>query len=176
MRLRNTEDSFGAISIALHWLGALGVVILLASGLMIAIAASRATYLPWVKFHSSAGVLILLMLAARIAWHFIARQPARLSDNRTLNRLAGVVHTALLVLIMTQLLTGPVDVWSGGFPLQVFDWFVMPALTGTAFKAQHDAIGELHGYVGLGIGILVAMHLAGVVKHPKTHGFSPAST
>ena len=132
---------------------------------MMANAANRAAYLPWVKFHSSVGILILLLLAARIAWHFVARQPAKLSHSRKLNRVAGVVHATLLVLIAVQLVTGPVDVWSGGFPLRVFDWFTVPSLTGTAFKAQHDAIGDSHTYVGLVIGIMVALHIAAVFKH-----------
>lgn len=165
MQFRNSSHRYGILTIALHWLGALAVVVMLSSGLMMARAADRAAYLPWVKFHSSAGIVILLLLAARIAWHFIARQPAKLSDNLTLNRVASMVHTLLLVLIGSQLITGPIDVWSGGFPLRVFDWFTVPALTGTAFKAQHDAIGDFHGYVGLTIGILVALHLAGVFKH-----------
>lgn len=165
MRLRNSSHSYGAVTITLHWLGAISVIVMLASGLMMFLAPNRAAYLSWVQFHKSAGITILLVLAARIIWHFVARQPAKLSDNRALNRLASVVHTALLVLIASQFVTGPVDVWSGGFKLRVFNWFTVPALTGTAFRGQHDAVGDLHGYVGLTIGTLVALHLAGVVKH-----------
>jgi cytochrome b561 len=165
MQFRNSSHRFGAVSITLHWLGALGVTVMLSSGLMMARAADRTAYLPWVKFHSSVGVSIFLLLAARIAWHFSARQPVKLSDSRALNRVANLVHTALLVLIGLQLITGPIDVWSGGFALRVFDWFTVPALTGTAFKAQHDAIGDFHAWVGLVLASLVALHLVGVFKH-----------
>ena len=165
MRVRNTEASYGALSITLHWLGALAVLTMLSTALMMAIAGSRSTYLPWVKIHSSVGILILLLLVARIAWHFVARQPAKLSDSRALNRTAVIVHATLLVLIGFQLVTGPIDIWSGGFPLRVFNWFTVPSLTGNAFKAQHDVIGDIHGLVGLTIAILVAIHVAAVLKH-----------
>ncbi len=165
MQVRNSENSYGAISIALHWLGALSVAFMLGTGLMMATAANREAYLPWVKFHGSVGILILLLLVARIAWHFIARQPAKLSKNQTLNRMASFVHRALLLLIAMQLVTGPIDIWSGGYPFRVFNQFTVPSLTGDAFKAQHVAIGDFHSYVGLTIGILVALHIAAVLKH-----------
>ena len=71
----------------------------------------------------------------------------------------------LLLLAAVRLVTGPVDIWSGGFPLRVFDWFTVLSLTGITFKAQHDAIGDFRGYVELAIGILVALHIAAVFKH-----------
>ena len=165
MQIRNTDHSYGVVSITLHWLAALSIAVMLVSALMMANATNRDEYVPLVKFHSSVGILILLLLAARIAWHFFARQPAKLSQNPTLNRVASIVHATLLVLIGTQLVTGPVDVWSGGFPLRVFDWFTVPSLTGNVFKTEHDVIGDIHGVVGLTIGILVALHIAAVLKH-----------
>ena len=41
MRLRNSSHSYGAVTITLHWLGAISVIVMLASGLMMFLAPNR---------------------------------------------------------------------------------------------------------------------------------------
>ncbi|HEU0045404.1 cytochrome b [Sphingomonas sp.] len=165
MQWRNSDERYGAISVALHWSGAGAVLLMLTTATLMALAPGREAYLPLVKLHASIGITIALLLAIRIAWHFAARQPRKLSDQPALNRLAQVVHAALLVLIGCQLVTGPLDIWSGGFPFGWFGVATVPNPVPGLFKAQHDAIGTLHAWTGWTIAGLVGLHLAGVAKH-----------
>lgn len=166
MPLRNTSTRFGSVSIALHWLGASAIVLMLGSALpMYVYRADHARRLPYVYLHSSMGITLAVLILARVAWHFIERQPVKLSPNRPLNTLASGVHIALLVLIAAQVISGPIDVWSGGFALRIFDFTAIPSPFGTEKQSWHGTLGSIHVWCGFAIAILVGLHLAGVAKH-----------
>jgi cytochrome b561 len=165
MQLRNDGAGFGAITISLHWMAAVCVLAMLftAAGAMLAPNEDAGT--SWMLLHGAIGVLVWLVIAARIIWHFLERRPAPLTDQPRLNRAAGAVHLLLLLLIALQLLTGPLDVWTGGWAIRVFDWFAVSSPLGTALGAWHDRIGDVHRYTGYAIALVLTVHVAGALKH-----------
>jgi cytochrome b561 len=165
MQLRNDRAGFGAITIWLHWMAAAIVLAMLftAAGAMLASNEDAGT--SWMLLHGAIGVLGWLVIAVRIVWHFLERRPAPLTDKPRLHRAARAVHLLLLLLIALQLLTGPLDVWTGGWAIRVFDWFAIPSPLGTTPGAWHDRIGDVHRYTGYAIALVLSIHVAGALKH-----------
>lgn len=163
--LRNDDHRYGAISITLHWAGAACVLLMLGTALWAAAASTDQIEGNRLRVHGSFGVLLFVIIGARILWHFVERRPAPLSVNPILRKSASVVHLALLILVGAQLVTGPVDVWSGGWPLGVFDWFAIPSPLGGRPTAWHDLIGDVHRITGFTIAALVSLHFAAALKH-----------
>jgi cytochrome b561 len=165
MALTNSQQRYGVIAIALHWMGALAVLVMLATAIASANASSREAAIGLMKLHGSIGVLVYLLLAARIASSMIQRRPSPLGPAGPLNGVARGVHIALLALIAIQLVTGPLDIWSGGWPISVFDLGAIPSPFGSYEQPWHDAIGVIHTWSGLAIAGLLLLHIGAALKH-----------
>jgi cytochrome b561 len=163
-QLRNSECQFGLVSIVLHWAAAGAILAMLATAAAIMAAPSEEVEGARIQAHVWTGTSLYLIIAIRIVWSWLERRPVLLSASPTERSLARVVHAILLVLIALQLVTGPLGVWSGGWPVVAFDLFTI----GSPFDGPqpwHDAIGEIHEYTGLAILFLVGLHVAGALKH-----------
>lgn len=163
--MTNTASLYGRVTIAFHWLGAATIIVMLYSATMMWLAGEdRAKFLPWVMFHASVGTLLWLVLAGRIVSHFSQIMPAKLSPQPWEHILANFVQNAMLALLALQLISGPLDVWSGGYPLSVFNLFAIPSPWSKP-TAWHEGIGAFHGLCGRAVFILLMLHLGGVAKH-----------
>jgi Cytochrome B561 len=95
--LRNTIESYGLISILLHWLVALTVFGLIALGLWMV---ELNYYSPWYKlapfWHKSIGLSLAAVLVARLLWRLTNPQPKTLPSHRRWEvRLAHAAHALL---------------------------------------------------------------------------------
>lgn len=161
---RNDDERYGAITVALHWLGAVSILAMLGTAAWIMAAPNEEIEGARIQLHAFVGATLYVIIALRIFWSWIERKPVLLSGTIAENSLARFVHSALLILIAFQLLTGPLNVWSGGWPVAAFNLFsVSTPFDGP--QTWHDAIGELHRYSGFTIVLLLCVHLAGVLKH-----------
>ena len=162
--LRNSERRYGLVSIVLHWAAALAILAILATAAWIMAAPSEDAEGSRIQLHVWTGTSLYLVIAARLVWSWLERKPVLLSGSRSERLLARFVHAALLVLIALQLVTGPLGVWSGGWPVGAFEAFTVPSPF-AAPQPWHDTIGVVHKYTGFVIMLLVALHLAGALKH-----------
>ena len=67
----NTEDRFGAVAILLHWLMALLIIGLAALGLYMVTLPDvgfNTKKIILILYHKEVGLLVLVLLAARLAW------------------------------------------------------------------------------------------------------------
>ena len=60
--------------------------------------------------------------------------------------------------------------WSGGWPIGVFDWFALPSPIGANKQLWHDAIGDVHRFTGYVIAVFVLLHIAAAAKHHLLDG------
>ncbi|MDQ4427428.1 cytochrome b/b6 domain-containing protein, partial [Thalassolituus sp.] len=89
MSLKNTEHSYGWISITLHWLVALVVFGMFGLGLyMVELTYYDAWYKGSLDLHKGAGILLAIAVAARIIWRQMNPSPKGLSE-KPLENLAG---------------------------------------------------------------------------------------
>lgn len=164
MQWRNDGARYGAVSVVMHWLGAIAIIAMLGTAGWIVAAPNEETEGGRIQLHAFVGATLYAIIAVRILWSWIERKPAPLSGTAAEKSLARFVHSALQILIAFQLVTGPLNVWSGGWPVAAFGLFSVP----TPFNGPqtcYDAIGEMHRYSGFAIVLLLCLHLAGVLKH-----------
>lgn len=115
--------------------------------------------------HKSVGVLGLLLLAARLVWlrlHPAPELPAALTENE--KRLTKAIKSVLYLLMLLVPVSGCIMSQAAGHPVGFFGLFELPTLVGE----NKDLAGfahETHELTAWGILALVALHMAGAVKH-----------
>lgn len=165
MSLSNTRAAFGWVAIGLHWISAIGVVALYLLGEQMEEAPDRAARIAAQGLHVSVGVLLFTFLAARLLWSFSQPHPESLERNRWLRLAAIAVHLLFLAMILVLLVTGPLAIWSAARPIQVFDLFAIPSPFGARIDWLHEAAEWVHGAATKLFWPLIALHVAGALKH-----------
>jgi len=164
VQLRNDTARYGVVSITFHWLGATAILAMLATAGWIWNAPNDEVESARIQLHASLGTLLYLIIAARIVWSWIEHKPEPLQVEPGLTATARLVHALLLLLVGAQLITGPLNVWSGGWPISAFGWFTI----GSPFDGPqdwHDPMGDVHSISGFVLAGLVALHVAAALKH-----------
>lgn len=135
----DTKNSFGWISIALHWINAVLILTLLYFGLKIAYYAPVRAQIPqfadWRMWHESIGTLAIPFLVARVVWRTRSGKPKTHDQHPWLALAADTVWRLLLAAVLLQAITGPLWRWWRGGSLEVFHRFEIP----TPFPLQIPA-------------------------------------
>ncbi len=165
MSFSNSKAAYGWAAIGLHWISAISVFALYLLGEQMEEAAGRVEKLVAQNLHVSVGVLLFTFLAARLLWSASQPSPAPLEHNRWLRMLARTVQGAFLLMIAVLIITGPLAVWSTTRPLEVFDLFSVPSPFPIRVAWLHELSEEVHGAATKLFWPLIALHIAGALKH-----------
>lgn len=165
MSVSNTRQAYGWAAIALHWISAVGVTALYLLGDRMEEASDRAAKIAAQDLHVSVAVLLFAFLAARLLWSASQPKPASLETRRAFRIVAAAVQVLFLLMIATLLVTGPLAVWSTGRAIQVFDLFSIPSPFAARAPAVHEFAEEVHGLASKLFWPLIALHVAGALKH-----------
>lgn len=166
MQFRNNLQTYGLISVLVHWLVALAVLGLFGLGLWMT---SLTYYDPWYRhgpaLHKSVGVILFMVMLFRIAWLWVSPPPPALENHSALERIsAHAVHMLLYLLLFVVMLSGYLISTADGRSIEVFRLFSIPA-TLTSIPDQEDIAGVVHLWLAIGLIGLVVLHAAGAVKH-----------
>jgi cytochrome b561 len=165
MSLRNTRTAYGWAAIALHWISAVGVVVLYLTGDSAGETEGRTAKLAATAQHVSIGMLLLTFLAARLLWSLSQPKPAPLDSNRMLQLAAKGVQALFLAMIAIQIVTGPLAVWSAAQPIAVFNWFTLPSPFAARVDWLQEATEEIHELAPKLLWPLLGLHVLGALKH-----------
>lgn len=165
MQIGNTSKAYGWAAIALHWISAGGVIALYFLGEALEEAVGRPAKIAAMQTHVSVGVLLFTFLAARLFWSASQPKPEPLEANSWLAIAARVVAIAFLAMIAVQIVTGPLLVWSGARPLQVFNWFAIPSPFPQRIGWLHEAMEIPHKIAPKLFWPLIILHVGGALKH-----------
>ena len=115
--------------------------------------------------HKSVGVLILGLTVARLAWRLSGPRPVALGPSRRSERiLAQSVHGLFYIALIAMPLTGWLMSSAANFSVSVFGLFTLPDLVAPD-KALADAFKAAHYWLGWVLIGLLALHVAGALKH-----------
>lgn len=107
MRLKSTADRYGGVAIAIHWISAVLIVVLMASGFRAAAMTDLAAKAAILRVHAPLGLAILVLTLARIVWwRFDYRPPPAADIARAQHFAARAVHTLFYVVIIFMAATG----------------------------------------------------------------------
>lgn len=126
MQITNTTKSYGWVSIILHWILALGIIGLFASGVWMVDLDYYSTWYhqaPWI--HKSFGIIVVFAMLLRFLWNRLQSQPEGL-DTKAMNAVAHFVHSVLYLLVLLLGVSGYLISTAESDPISVFDWFELP--------------------------------------------------
>ena len=149
-----------------HWIVALLVLLMIPAGIvMIQEGIGRSLQNSLFIFHKNFGVLVLLLVLARLLYRW-RRPPPPLPDAVPgwQRRIAGLNHAALYALLVLMPVAGYVRVRAGGFPIEALDALGVPAMV-----PRSDALAEVakttHYFGGLALIAVVALHIGAAIYH-----------
>lgn len=162
MNLSNTEDRFGLVTRALHWVMALGVIGMLGFGTYIANMTVNMSNFHLYAWHKSIGLTLLLLAFIRIVWHLRSRVPKSLPAPKWQEALARAVHFGLYLLLLAVPLTGWIA--SAATGIDVVFWGVTLPSIAPVSEAWEEAFFVAHGVLTKLLLAAIVLHVAGAVK------------
>lgn len=164
--MQNDAAALGATARAFHWATAALVVPTIPAGLiMVRDGIPRGLQDALFLYHKNAGVLILILVLARLFWrarHAPPPLPAHLPRWQAMA--ATLNHVALYALLLVLPVTGYIRVRAGGFPIEVLDALGVPALVPRS-EALATGAQWIHWAAGLTVTAAVLMHLGAAAYH-----------
>jgi cytochrome b561 len=164
MRCMVAAARYTPTAIALHWLLALLILGTLAVGLYMTSLPFSVQRLKLFNWHKWAGVVILLLSAARLLWRLTHRPPAAAAMPAWQQRLAHAVHGLLYALFFAVPLAGWAYSSASGFPIVLFGVLPLPDFV-PVDRALADVLKLTHQGLAYALGALVLLHVAGALKH-----------
>lgn len=158
MALRSEKNRYGTIAAAIHWLTALAIILLLASGQTMSLVDDLVgTILP---VHVSLGLVVGVLTLFRILWWvaFDRHPDPQPGMSRAQQRLAQLVHTGLYVAMLFMVASGiGMLALTGAFP-QVFSGGTLPEFSAVQPFIGHSLVSKLLFALALG-------HIAAALWH-----------
>lgn len=161
---RNTQNSYGLMSIILHWSVAIAVTGLFMLGLWMV---DLGYYHPWYQrapdIHKSVGVLLFGIMLVRIAWRYSNPRPQTLGSAMA-RKAATWVHRALYLLLSALMLSGYLISTADGRGIVVFGLFSVPASI-SGLDKQADVAAKIHELLAFTMVALTILHALAALKH-----------
>jgi cytochrome b561 len=167
-RIGNTENSYGAAAIVLHWLMAVVLIALVAVGLYMARLPDvgfDTTKIRLILYHKELGILALALATLRLAWRVTNALP-RLVENLPdwQKVVARFVHLCFYGLMFALPITGWLMSSAAGFPVSFFGYFYLPDLIPyNDYLAQ--AFIAVHQWLGYALIPLLIIHAGAALRH-----------
>ena len=166
MKLFNSENRFGLMMRGLHWLMALAIIGLFATGwYMVDLTYYDSLYKPLPEIHKAVGVILIPFFILRIIWRFIDRRPSPIESQASWEHLgASAAHWMMYLLMAVILVTGYLIPTAAGQGISVFGLFESPAIL-SDLPGQEDTAGWIHEYVAYALIALASLHGLAALKH-----------
>jgi cytochrome b561 len=150
----------------LHWVSAVLILGLFALGVWMRTLGYYDTwYQTAPKWHKQIGIVLLFIMAARLVWRFIAKAPAPLTNHKPWEvKVAHIAHYVLYFGVFSIMASGYLIATADNRPIDVFGVFNMPVLF-MPFDGQEDVAGLIHEYGAYALMAVIALHVAGAIKH-----------
>ena len=165
--MTGSAERLGATTIALHWLIAIAIIGMLGVGLYLDDMDEGPAYDWLLGLHKAAGVLVLGAAFMRFFYrmHRGFPQPTPgVTMPASHAKLARGTHWLLLLATLVMPLSGVLGSTAGGYPVDVFGLFVIPAS-----ESPDDSLSSLafviHGLCANLLMIAILLHVGGALKH-----------
>jgi cytochrome b561 len=163
------RTNYDNVAISLHWLTAVLVLFQFASAETWDWL-GRQTRETMQGLHVSIGVLLTLVIVARIAWRLVPGHQRPSIVSGWVEVASKAVHYLLYVLLVIQAGLGFAFRWAQGHPVSFFGLFAIPSPLGAVEKATRHTIADFHDKLGWAIIIIAFGHaLAALYHHYALH-------
>jgi cytochrome b561 len=164
----NTKSGYGLITISLHWIAVIGIAVMFLIGWRadeLGEAGDRAGRIEAMGWHIAIGSVLALILIARIAQHYLQKQPVPPAQPRALNIISSLTHNLLLLAILILIVSGPMAIWSNGGSVKFAGMWPIPGPFAEKNEGLHELFEQAHAVGRYALYVLIPLHLLGVLKH-----------
>lgn len=161
----NHKDQYGLVHRMIHWITALAIFFLLASGLF-------SLYLPgisrpeWISLHKTCGLTVLVLTLLRIIWRYsntLPSLPRHISPWQVM--ISHVVVLMLYLMMLMMPLSGWVMSSAGGHQTNLWGLTSM-AMPGIPIsEALNHLFFTIHHWLGYTLLAVVILHSLAALKH-----------
>jgi len=160
MSAKSTSTRYGSVAIAIHWLTALMILELFATGLLAAAQADPGAKLALLRAHIPFGAGVLLLTLLRIVWWLaIDRRPVLPADQPGWQKvMAKAVHLSLYAVIIVTASSGIATIILSG---------ALPAIIGSATLPNLETVlpRAVHGVMSRAMLGLLVLHVGAALYH-----------
>jgi len=158
-------DRYSGLSTINHWVTALLVIAMLTLGFVGGFAPNEETEEYVMGIHVALGFFVFLFVLWRVAYRLIQGFPENVGETAFERTAAYWVHRLLLLVLILQVFSGPLYLFTENEGVNVFGWFTV-AIPLESLEVIHEPMEAIHVYTGLYlIPILLVLHFLGALKH-----------
>lgn len=163
--LKNTENSYGIVAKGFHWLLFLMLSFSIIAGNFLTTMPKGPEKLQAAGMHKSFGVVLLLLILARLAWRLVNTTPKEPAGTPAVQCLmARAMHWVLYALMFAQPLSGILMSQAAGYPVSFFGLFELPVLLDKDPSLARFFRGA-HGIVWILLLSAVVGHVGAALHH-----------
>ena len=155
---------YGTVARLFHWTVAVLVAVQIPAGIGMTSEPLLGVSAPLYILHKGSGVVLLVLVTARVVWRITHRPPAFPDYMPPLERrLANATHLAIYGLLVVMTVSGYVRTVGDGYPLEMLDALGIPTEVAAAMLV-------IHQFAVIGLVALVAVHVGAVLRHHLIEG------
>lgn len=155
---------YSAPAIGFHWLLALVIALQLGFGVYMADLPFSPARIQQFNWHKWAGITILALSALRLVWRLSSPPPPALAMPAWQARAASSTHALLYFLFFAIPLVGWAYSSASGFSVVLYGVWPLPDWVGKNAELA-SSLKLLHKILAYSLAALVALHVAGALKH-----------
>ena len=165
MAMRNSWQTWGSLSIGLHWLTLIFILSLAIVGLFMTELANGPLKIQVYALHKSFGLTVLGLTIIRLVWRLFSITP-KITANMPAwqNLIAKLTHGLLYLLLFAMPISGWLYNSAAGFPLKYFGLFKLPKLSDYNPELKQLA-GDAHETFFYILAMLMLIHAGAALKH-----------
>jgi cytochrome b561 len=167
-RLANTDQRYGAVAMALHWIMAALIIALVALGLYMVTLPDvgfDTKKITLILYHKELGMAALALAALRLGWRLGNPLPRLVEHLPEWQKVAArFVHLGFYALMFALPITGWVMSSAAGIPVLVLGRFALPD-----FVAENEYLFqlfiEIHKWLGYALIAFLGIHVGAALRH-----------
>lgn len=164
------QERYSATGTINHWVTALLVVVMLALGFAAAGAPSEAIEHYIMEIHIGLGFFVLIFIVWRVLFRLYEGFPETAGETGVERWGAYVAHRTILSLLLVQVVTGPLYLFTENECMDVFGWFSV-CLPLESLSIIHEPTEWVHVNVGIyALPIILVLHFIGAIRHYASKG------
>ncbi len=163
---------YDRVQIILHWLIAIAIFFMIGLGLYMVELPKQSELPPgeesvrafYFLLHKSMGLTVAMLIVLRVAWRLMHKAPP-LPDSvsKWQQRVAGLVHGVLYILLLAMPLSGYMQSMFSKYDTKLWGW-VLPRMA-EADKVAREEFSEVHEVLAFLFIAFILFHIAAAIKH-----------
>jgi len=114
--------------------------------------------------HMSFGVLLTLVILARLAWRWVPGHQVSSLEAGWMRIASKGTHYLLYALLVVEIVLGFTFRWGAGRPMEFFGLGIPPMISEISRPLRHD-LRQFHEWIGWAIVIAAVIHAAAALYH-----------